>query len=137
LGLILDSSVLIAAERLGHTAYQILDEIRHRAGDQEIAVSVITVLELAHGLSRANTSERLNHRQRFLDELIAGVPVFPVTIPIALRAGRIEGQLRAAGTRVALSDLLIASTALELDFDVATNNLRHFALIPGVRVQGL
>jgi tRNA(fMet)-specific endonuclease VapC len=137
LGLILDSSVLIAAERLGHTAYQILDEIRHRAGDQEIAVSVITVLELAHGLSRANTPERLNHRQRFLDELIGGVPVFPVTIPIALRAGRIEGQLRAAGTRVALSDLLIASTALELDFDVATNNLRHFALIPGVRVQGL
>jgi predicted nucleic acid-binding protein len=42
------------------------------------------------------------------------MPVHPVTVPIALRAGQIDGQLQAAGTRVALADLLIGTTALVL-----------------------
>jgi predicted nucleic acid-binding protein len=46
-GLILDSSVVIAAERQGHTAYQMLEAIGAQAADPEIAVSVVTVLELA------------------------------------------------------------------------------------------
>ena len=47
MGLILDSSVVIAAERQGQTAYQMLEAIGAQAADPEIAVSVVTVLELA------------------------------------------------------------------------------------------
>jgi hypothetical protein len=36
----LDSSVVISAERLGQTAYQMLEVIGTQAGDPEIAVSV-------------------------------------------------------------------------------------------------
>jgi hypothetical protein len=42
-GLILDSSVVIAAARLERTAYQMLEAIRHEADDAEIAISVVTV----------------------------------------------------------------------------------------------
>ena len=39
----------------------------------------MTVLELAHGITRADTTERRDRRQRFLDELLTGVPIQPVT----------------------------------------------------------
>jgi len=131
-GLILDSSVVITAERLAQTAYQMLEAIRLQTNDPEIAVSVVTVLELAHGVTRANTPQRRAGRQEFLDDLLAGMPVHPVTVPIAIRAGQIDGQMQATGTRIALADLLIGSTALELGHSVATANTRHFDLIPNL-----
>lgn len=135
MGLILDSSVVIAAERRGQSAYQMLEAIGAQAGDPEIALSVVTVLELAHGIARANTQARHAARQKFLDDLLIGMPVHPVTVPVALRAGQIDGQLQAAGTRVALADLLIGTTALVLGHAVATGNTRHFEMIPGLVVR--
>jgi predicted nucleic acid-binding protein len=41
------------------------------------------------------------------------------------------------GTRIALSDLLIGSTALELGYAVVTHNLRHFQMIPNLVVKQL
>ena len=51
--------------------------------------------------------------------------------------GQIDGQMQAAGTRIALADLLIGSTALELGFAVATANARHFGLIPKLAIKRL
>jgi tRNA(fMet)-specific endonuclease VapC len=136
-GLILDSSVVIAAERLGQTAYQMVEAISQRKEDQEIAISVVTVLELAHGITRANTPQRRAGRQQFLDDLLTGMPVHPVTVAIALRAGQTDGQMQATGKRIALADLLIGSTALELGYSVATTNVRHLALIPDLVIEQL
>jgi hypothetical protein len=41
---------------------------------------------------RANSPQRSAQRQRFLDDLLAGMPVHPVTVPIAWRASRLEGD---------------------------------------------
>jgi len=71
------------------------------------------------------------------DDLLAGTPVHPVTIAIALRAGQTDGQMQAAGKRIALADLLIGSTALELGYSVATANVRHFATIPDLSIERL
>jgi predicted nucleic acid-binding protein len=87
---------------------------------------VVTALELAHGVARANTPQRRHDRQRFLTELTSPVPLLPVTVATALRAGRIDGESRAKGVCIPLSDLLIGVTALELDYAVATHNVRHF-----------
>jgi predicted nucleic acid-binding protein len=97
LGLMLDSTAAVAAERQGKNARQLLESVALETGDEAIAVSVVTVLELAHGITRADTIERRERRQRFLDELLIGVPIQPVTVPIALRAGQIDGQSRATG----------------------------------------
>jgi predicted nucleic acid-binding protein len=54
LGLILDTSVLVAGERRGLTVDQLLDEVRTAIGKEiEIAVSAITIAELVHGFYRA------------------------------------------------------------------------------------
>jgi predicted nucleic acid-binding protein len=92
MGLILDSSVLIAAERKGNTPRQALSEIARRVGGEDIALSVITVIELAHAAARSNSPERTALRRQFIAELTTAVPVHPVSIPIALRAGQIDGE---------------------------------------------
>lgn len=137
MGLILDSSVAITAERLGQSAYAMIEAIGHGRANQEIALSAITVLELVHGVTRADTAQRRANRQQFLDDLLSGLPVHPVTVPIALRAGQIDGILQAQGNRIALADLLIGATALELGYEVATHNVRHFGRIPGLIVRAM
>lgn len=135
MGLIVDSSVVIAAERQGQSAYKMLESIGEQADDPEIAVSVVTVLELAHGIARANSERRRGARQTFLDDLSIGMPIHPVSVAVALRAGQIDGRLQATGVRVALADLLIGATALVLGYSVATANTRHFNMIPGLVVR--
>lgn len=130
----LDSTAAVAAEREGKNARQLLESVVLETGDDGISLSVVTVLELAHGITRANTTERRARRQRFLDELLTGLPIQPVTVPIALRAGQIDGQSQAKGIRIPLSDLLIGASALELGYVVGTANVRHFQLIPGLKI---
>lgn len=138
MGVILDSSILIASERMGENARGAVASLLQTIGAQEgVAISTVTVMEFAHGIERADTSERRGRRQSYLDQLLAGMPVHPVSVAIALRAGRIDGMLQAQGSRIALADLLIGATALELGYSVATHNLRHFRRIPGLSVQSI
>jgi predicted nucleic acid-binding protein len=134
MGLILDSSVLISAERQGQNARHMLAAISRRSGDHEIALSVVTLIELAHGAARADTAERKAKRQQFIQELLTALPIHPVSAPVALRVGQIDGENQAKGVRIPLADLLIGVTALELGYQVATANFRHFQMIPNLSV---
>ncbi len=58
MGIILDSSIVIAAERRGSTVAQLLREITTVAGDQEVALSTIGLMELVHGIYRADTAKK-------------------------------------------------------------------------------
>jgi predicted nucleic acid-binding protein len=134
MGLILDSSVLVAAERQGKNARQMLVTIANEIGETTVGVSVMSLIEMAHGAARANTPERKTKRQAFIEELVIAMPVYPITTGLALRAGRIDGENQARGIRVPLADLLIGVTALELDYAVGTANVRHFQQIPNLSV---
>lgn len=120
MGLILDSSVLITAERQGQNAGQMLAAISRQTGNAEIAVSVITLIELAHGAARADTAERKAKRRQFIQEILTALPIHPVTVPVALRVGQIDGENQTKGVCLPLADLLIGVTALELGYQVAT-----------------
>ncbi|HXC31125.1 MAG TPA: PIN domain-containing protein [Verrucomicrobiae bacterium] len=134
MGLILDSSVLVASERQGKNARQTLSAIANEIGETEIGISVITLIELAHGAARADSPERRTKRENFIHELVTAVPIYPLTVAIALRAGLLDGENHARGTRLPLPDLLIAVTALEHGFGVGTSNLRHFKQVSGLSV---
>ena len=67
-GVILDSSVIIAAERRGRTVRQILEQVRASQGDIEIGLSVVTVAELVHGAYRAAPTQQ-EQRLAFIERL--------------------------------------------------------------------
>ena len=131
-GIVLDSSVIIAAERQGRTVRQILEQIKAVQGEIEIGLSVVTIAELVHGAYRAKTPAQQQRRLEFIERLSSDVPTHPVTLDIARLAGRIEGQQEAIGIRLAFEDLLNGATALYLGYEVATLNARDFQKIPGL-----
>ncbi|MGO4879566.1 MAG: hypothetical protein ACLP59_01945 [Bryobacteraceae bacterium] len=47
----LDSTAVVAAEREGKTARQLLESMALETGDDSIALAVITVMELAHAIA--------------------------------------------------------------------------------------
>jgi predicted nucleic acid-binding protein len=132
--LILDSSVLIAGERRDRSVRQILDELRAVHGDTEAALSVVTVLELTHGIYRDQTDAQRERRQSFADEVYRDMVLHPVSFEIAQLAGQIEAEQMAKGIVLTFQDLLIGATALQLGFGVVTLNVRHFKKIPGLVV---
>lgn len=134
MGLILDSSVLIAGERRGETVKQVIERVRGVCGDAESALSVISILELTHGIYRAKTEADRERRKAFAEELTRDMIVHPVSLAISQLAGQIEGEQASKGVSIALDDLIIGATALHLGFDVVTLNTKHFQAIPGLKV---
>src|ERR1017187_9385699 len=133
MGLILDSSVVIAAERRGDTVEQLIEKIVKATGDQEAALSAIGLTELIHGIYRALTPELRFRRESFLNELLADLTVYPYTKETALLPGKLDGEQQSLGVVFPLADLLIGATALTLSYSVLTVNIRHFERIPGCR----
>ena len=134
MGLILDSSVVIAAERHGVAPAQLVIQVYRLTGDQDAALTSVGLSELVHGIYRANTPERKALRKKYVDELRAGLKIYPFTDETAMLAGKIDGEQAARGIIIPFADLLIGATALSIGFSVLTSNARHFRLIPGLNV---
>ncbi len=134
MGLILDSSVIIAAERRGDTVEQFFERVVNATGDQDAALSAVGLTELIHGLYRANTPVVRLRREAFLNELLADLTVYPCTKETAMVAGKLDGEQQSKGVVIPFGDLLIGATALLLDYSVLTINLRDFRRIPGLNV---
>jgi tRNA(fMet)-specific endonuclease VapC len=134
MGIILDSSVVVAAERRGYTVEQLLREVVSKAGDQEAALSAVGLTELVHGVHRAPTPKVRLRREAFISELLRDLEVYPYTEETAMLAGRLNGEQQSRGITIPFVDLLIGATALSLGYSVMTVNLRHFRLVPGLSV---
>ena len=134
MGLILASSVVIAAARRGDTVEKLIEQVISVTGDQDAALSSVGLTELVHGIYRAQTPAMRLSRQSFIDELLCDLTVYPYTKATALLAGKIDGEQQDQGVTIPFGDLLVGATALALGFPVLTVNLRHFRLIPGLKI---
>jgi tRNA(fMet)-specific endonuclease VapC len=134
MGLVLDSSVLIAAERDAKPVSDVLAELERQHGQTEVLLSSITVVELEHGLHRANSPQIAQKRRDYLDSVFAAIPVAPFTKEMGQVAAKVDAEAKQAGQVVPFPDLLIGATALHLAYGVGTRNLRHFQMIPGLSV---
>lgn len=134
LGVILDSSIMIEAERQRLDVARFLRLVAERIGEREAAMYAISVAELAHGVHRADTAERRQARRAFLDDLKATVTIHPITADTAEVAGKIHAESAQQGITIPFDDLLIGACALERGFAIATRNQRHFQKIPGLKL---
>ena len=99
MGVILDSSVLIAGERRQESVREILKRVQAAQGEVDSALSVVTIVELTHGIYRAKSVVDRERRQKFSEELCRDLMVYPVTLEIAQIAGQIEGEQGARGSQ--------------------------------------
>lgn len=137
MGIVLDSSVLIVAEREAKPVSSLLAELQQHHGENEIVLSSITVVELEHGLHRAQTLEQAQKRRDYLDEVFAAIPVESFKREMAQIAAKVDADGRRGGKVIPFADLLIGATALHHGYAVGTRNLRHFQMIPNLTVVSL
>ena len=129
MGILIDSSVLIAAERGVVDLKAIIDELGHV---EPVAISAITASELLHGVHRAKTATQKARREAFVENLLVELDVAPFDVVAARVHARIWAELAARGEPIGAHDLLIGATAMALGFRVATRDERSFPRIPGL-----
>jgi predicted nucleic acid-binding protein len=134
LGLVLDSSTAITAERKKQSVVEWIETILEAHGLVDLALSPVTVAELVHGIYRSKTSEAGLRRRQYIEELVSLIPVHPITNRTGWLVGQIAGQEAAKGNVLPFNDLMIAAAAIEQGYAVLTGNLRHFQKIPGLAV---
>ncbi len=134
MGLIVDTCVWIDAERMKRNVGGTVQTILGKTGPLDLAISALTLVELADGVSHAREESTSRLRGRFLSDLRSQLPIFPIFAEIAVEAGLLNGRLKAKGVTLGLADLLIGVTALHHGHGVLTSNLRHFRAVPGLEV---
>ena len=125
MGVILDSSILIAAER---NRFDLVGFLSAHANDA-ILITAITASELLHGCERAKDSSVRERRTKFVEALLQDYLVLPFTLTEARAHSALWAELERKGTSIGERDLLIAATATTAGHSLATLNKDEFSRI--------
>jgi predicted nucleic acid-binding protein len=127
---LIDTSVIVAIER-GRLDPAVL---REEDEDEPIAIAATTASELLHGVHRLKGAVARTRAERFVERLLDAIPVVPFDIDVARVHARLDAELSASGASVGAADLMIAATAVWLDYRLATRDLRGFPKIEGLDI---
>lgn len=94
-----------------------------------LCVSVMTAAELRFGAEKAGRPELVELVEGFLERLA----ILDWTDNVSAHYARIRSALEQAGRPIGNMDLLIAAHAVSQRMTLVTNNLRHFAHVPGLK----
>jgi predicted nucleic acid-binding protein len=108
--------------------------LREEAEDEPIAIAATTASELLHGVHRLKGAVARTRAERFVERLLDAIPVVPFDIDVARVHARLDAELSASGASVGAADLMIAATAVWLDYRLATRDLRGFPKIEGLDI---
>lgn len=133
MGIVLDTSILIAYERQAIDVDLFVEKRRQEA----VGISVITAAELLHGVHRADTPARRMKRTAYVEKLLNSLTVYPFDMATARTYAELWATLQRRGLRVGVHDVMIAATALSLGFSIVTLNLRDYEKIDGLTVEQL
>jgi predicted nucleic acid-binding protein len=128
-GLLIDSSIFIAAERQKLDFDRLLAEF----GNEPAELSVVTAAELLHGVERADPNRRAQ-RQSAVEGIITRFPIRPVDLPVGRTYARLMAERGSQGRPIAPHDLMIAATAVTLGLRLLTRDARSFPTVTGLDV---
>jgi tRNA(fMet)-specific endonuclease VapC len=102
-----------------------------QAGRESLAISTITVAELAFGVAKSTRADSRVKLENFLSKF----PILDWGQDAAWVYGNVRKTLEAKGQRIGERDLLLACQALSLDITMVTNNTREFERIEGLKLE--
>lgn len=126
--LILDTDVLIAAERSG----RVLNRLIH--DDDDVAIATITVAELLVGVRLADDSHR-QLRSAFVQSVLDTIPVEAYDVRVAQAHADLLAHVRRTGRSRGAHDLIIAATGSATDRIVVSTDAGAYADLPQVRTR--
>ena len=98
----------------------------------DLGISVITLAELEYGVSKSSQPGR---NREALEQFVSPLQIATFDRQAAIVYGKIRALLEKRGYPIGSMDLLIAAHALSLNVRLATNNVREFKRVPGLRVE--
>jgi len=131
MGVIFDTSVLVALERGSHG----LEKLVAGRESEPFGISVVTVSELLHGVHRADSEKRRLTRGAFVEKIIQTFPLYPFDLNAARIYAKLWANLAKKGVTIGAHDLMIASTAIALGFSVLTADARDYGKVKEVSVE--
>lgn len=96
------------------------------------AISVITYGELLFGARKSKNAEKNLAVVYRIKELF---PIIEIDNAVIETFSGIKAAMQKIGSLVDDMDLLIASTALTMNYTLATNNEKHFGKIKGLKIE--
>lgn len=126
--MILDTTVLIAAERASSAIDQVVGD------EDDVAIAAITAAELLVGVELADRRQKAR-RRRFVDSLLARIPVEPYDLEIAKVHVALLAHTHREGRARGAHDLLIAATGRARSRTVVTADATGFGDLPEVAVR--
>jgi tRNA(fMet)-specific endonuclease VapC len=130
MGLLIDTNVLISAER----GLFSLSDLARQWPDELFALAAITASELLHGVHRAPDAARRTKRQRLVEEILDRFGVLPFDLPAARTYANLWATLQSQGQIIGAHDLMVAATAQAHGYGVVTANEAEFKRVPALRV---
>ena len=125
MGLILDTSVIIAAERDEFDLNGLLETY----GEEPVRIAALTASELLHGWERAPLGRRREKRKRFVERMLRILPTAPFDLDTARVHARLWARLEKTGDPIGAHDLIIAATCVREGDAIATLNRRDFSRV--------
>jgi len=101
MGVIFDTSVLIAIERSPHQ----IEKVINGRENEPFGISVITASELLHGVHRADSEKRRLKREAYVEKVIEIFPIYPFDLSAARIYARIWANLAKKGLSLGLMTL--------------------------------
>ena len=98
----------------------------------DLAVSSVTVYELAYGASKSNWG---NKTRRNMALFLAPFSILPFTADDAITAGQIRAYLEKQGTPIGPYDIQIAAQGLSRNLTVITHNTGEFSRVPNLKLE--
>ncbi len=132
MGLVIDTSALIALERAGTGWEQAIA----RLGDEPIALPAIVYGEALVGVALARSRKQADRRRKRIDALVAVTGIVEFDEAIARVWAELFGLLSRRGRLIPSNDLAVAATSRHLDYGVLVGpgDERHFREVPGLTV---
>jgi tRNA(fMet)-specific endonuclease VapC len=126
--LILDTAVLIDAERRGRHLDRLI------ADEDDVAIAAVTAAELLVGVELADDASRPT-RAAFVRSVLDTVPIEDYDGQVARAHATLLAHVRRTGRTRGAHDLIIAATAAARDRLVVSTDSTAFADLPGVPVR--
>src|SRR5262245_57485235 len=125
MGIVLDTSVIIAAEK----GVLDLPSVAADNPEQNFFISAVTAAELLNGVERAKPASTRMKRTAFVEKFLSTVPILDYDLNVARRHAAIWAVLAEAGKVIGPYDMIIAASALEYGHLLATLNAREFSRV--------
>jgi len=110
-------------------------KVRQRIAEKETipkAISIITYGELLYGAKKSSQAEK---NSAIIYRLAEIFPIVGISRSVIEAFADVKVALERKGGKISDMDLLIASTALSLNYTLVSNNVRHYERIRGLKLE--